>query len=182
MFFSIIFTGEPEPEVKWFKGEKQLKKSKKDPRIKIDWDMSQDLNILIINDATADDSGEYTVVAENENGSFKFTVTVLVGKTEGAEITKVVESKRSVTVVEETVVDGQVVERTVKEEVSEEVPEVTVEKVVKEEVQQVEAKPEPEVVHVMEEEEGEAPKFVQPPEAMLVDIGETIKLTCKVSG
>ena len=137
--------------------------------------MNTDVNILIITDATPDDAGEYTVIAKNENGSFKFTVTVLVGAPEGAEIIKTVESKRSVTVVEETMVDGQVVERTVKEDVSEETPQTTVERRAPVE------EPAEEVIQVIQEE-GQPPKFEQPPEPMLVDFGETIKLTCKVTG
>ena len=59
------------------------------------------------------------MIAENKYGSFKFTVTVLVGKPEGAEIVMTtVLSKR--TVVEETLVDGKVVERVVKEDTTEE--------------------------------------------------------------
>ena len=165
--------GDPEPEVTWYKGEKKLKMSKREPRIKIDWDMAQDLNILVIMDANKDDSGEYTVVAENEHGTFRFTVTVLVGKTAGAEIIRTTESKRTVTTIEETVVDGEVVERTSKSETSEATPEVTVEKT------DISEGPLPvEVIH----EEGTAPKFEQPPEPMLVDIGEEIRLTCRVTG
>ena len=197
------------------------------------------------------------VIAENDYGTFKFTVTVLVGKPEGAEIvTKKIESKSSVKVVEETIVDGKVVERSVKEETEDTKPEekamVTEKKTIKTDSEvtkddtvivvaaveetkesQTEMKSKvtsedevslkaktKEVVEVKEpkkepkkpvsssseessseessseessseesssEEEtdkpkGQPPKFSQPPEPVLVDVGETIKLTCKVTG
>ena len=172
----IDSTGDPEPEVEWYKGDKLLKQSRREPRLKIDWDMKQDLHVLIIKDSTPEDAGEYTVVAENDHGSFRFTVTVIVGLPEGAEVIKTTESKRSVTMVEETVVDGQVVERTVTKEEDE--PTVAVEKTT-----EVLAEKKPtEVVTVVQEEEGAAPKFEQPPEPMLVDVGEQIRLTCRVTG
>ena len=276
--------GEPVPEVTWYKSGTPFKPKKDDTKIKVQHDEKQDLHILIILDATESDAGDYTVIAENKYGSFKFTVTVLVGKPEGAEIVmKTVQSKR--TVVEETLVDGKVVERVVKEDTTEEAPEtvelkpeevkpkevvtelvsaeikpeVTTEakmeveetksvsstqdigmtetlvlertedvtstetktsetsqatvltaepsedqvtmKVteVKEEVKKVavkKAKPteseesssssssseESSSESSSEEEEGKPPKFVQPPEPVFVDVGETIQLSCKVSG
>ena len=113
----------------WFKEDKQIKPKRGDKRIKVDWDMKTGLNILVIEDATKDDEGKYVVIAENKFGTFKFSVTVLVGRPEGGEIIKTTESKRAVTVIEETVVDGEVVERTVKEDVSEGEPKTVVEKI-----------------------------------------------------
>ena len=177
----------------WYKDDEPIKPKKGDKRIKIDWDMKQDLNILVIEKALAEDAGKYTAIAENKFGSFKFSVTVLVGKPEGAEIIKTIESKRSVKMIEETVVDGEVVDRKVTEEFSEEKPE-TVEVVKQEETTAVTISGTAEEVKesVMElktvtveaptEEEGEPPKFVRAPEPVFVDFGETIELTCRVTG
>lgn len=215
---TIYTVGDPEPEVSWYKDDVPIKPRRGDKRIKADWDMKQDLNILTIIEATKEDEGTYTVIAENKFGSFKFSVTVLVGRPEGAEIIKTTESKKSVTVVEETVVDGKVVERTVKEDVSETEPETVVETIsaVSEATptettvteKTVTKKTSEEAVHIKgskdklaesasalqivsiegsepesdTDEEGKAPKFVQAPEPVFVNFGETIRLTCKVEG
>ena len=74
------FTGDPDPDVTWYKDGKQLKPRKWDRRVKIDWDMKTDMQTLQIRDATEDDAGDYMVKATNDNGSTSMTVNVCVGK------------------------------------------------------------------------------------------------------
>ena len=69
--------GEPEPEVKWYKGDKQIKPKKKDKRVKTDWDLNEDIYLLEILDCTVEDAAEYTVKATNDGGVESATVTVL---------------------------------------------------------------------------------------------------------
>ena len=114
----LCFIGKPVPAVTWYKAGKPINKED-DKRISIEFNESKEFCIFVITNSTPDDAGDYTVIAENDYGQFKFTVTVLVGKPEGAElVTKTMESKSTVKVIEETLVDGKVVERTVKEETS----------------------------------------------------------------
>jgi len=56
-------TGEPTPEVSWYKDKKKVEKSK---RTKME--MKEDIGVctLEISDATTEDSGEYTVQLSNE--------------------------------------------------------------------------------------------------------------------
>ena len=194
--------GDPEPDVLWFRGDKEVKPKKHDKRIKMDWDMKTDLYTLTIKEAVKDDAGDYTVKAVNKFGSFTFTVTVLVGRPEGA---KIVETTRTTTSVQETIIDGEVVDRVEKKDVQvDKADEVDVEKtmvtatvdeakvevsettavsatqeVVEEFVEETKVK-ETEVKEPKEDKR--APKIVIPPEPTVVDVGEMIRLTCKVSG
>lgn len=222
----------------WYKTGEPIQPKKDDSRVKVDYDQKQSLHILVIMDANTQDAGDYTAIARNDYGSFKFTVTVLVGNTEGAEIVKkTVESKRTTKLIEETIVDGKVVDKTV-HEVTEEMPtvsesvdtsvtqkitesgsDVALQEEIKFEtdVQTTRKQSKSEIVTIKEQktvkessverkigdevkmtkkekimtsessqkisgEEGQPPKFTQPPEPVLVDVGETIKLTCRVSG
>lgn len=174
-----MVTGDPEPDVTWHRGDTEVKKSKRDRRIKTDWDIKEDIYSLLISDATKEDSGDYTVRATNENGSFTYTVTVLVGIPEGAQI---VETTRKTTSVHETIIDGEVVERIEKEDTKVEKADDVVEtkkEVVEEVVQQEEVK---EVKAAKPKEDTKSPKIEVPPEPVEVDVGETIKLSCKVTG
>jgi len=56
-------TGEPVPEVNWYKNKKKLKKSR---RTKMEMEAETGVCTLEISDATAEDSGEYTVELTNE--------------------------------------------------------------------------------------------------------------------
>ena len=124
-----------EPDIRWEKDGKPIKKKKKDTRIKADWNVEDDLYFLEIQEATAADAGEYTVVAESEAGSVtsKVTVTVDEVKLEKAKVEKPVQHA----------------------------DEAKVEEVATEET---------------------APVFEVEPESARVSEGQTIKLTCKVSG
>ena len=75
-FFADFSIGSPEPDVTWYKDGSQIKVSK---RVKVEWDMATDMNILNIKNATEDDSGEYTVKVENDKGSASYTVSVNIG-------------------------------------------------------------------------------------------------------
>ena len=73
-----MLAGEPEPEVTWYKDGNKLKPRKPDARVRIDWDLKEDTNTLIISEACATDSGQYTVKATNDSGSITETVNVSV--------------------------------------------------------------------------------------------------------
>ena len=62
-------TGEPTPEMSWYKGKKHIKSSKKDKRIKISFDEANKLSKLQISEAVIEDSGEYTIKIGNEVSS-----------------------------------------------------------------------------------------------------------------
>ena len=51
-----------------------------DPRISIGWDVATDQYSLIIINSRSEDSGKYTVKAENEHGESSYTAEVLVGE------------------------------------------------------------------------------------------------------
>ena len=53
------------PEVTWYKGKKPIKKSK-DKRVKSVFDQKANVAKLVITEAVAEDSGEYTVKLSNE--------------------------------------------------------------------------------------------------------------------
>ena len=75
-FLTGFSIGSPEPDVTWYKDGSQIKVGKKDKRVKTEWDMATDMNILSIENVTEEDSGEYTVKVENEKGSASYTVSV----------------------------------------------------------------------------------------------------------
>ena len=162
--------------------------SSTDKRVKVDFDQKTDLYVLTISEATADDAGDYMVKATNKFGTFRFTVTVLVGKPEGATI---VESKRTMTSVTETIVDGEVVDRVEKEDVQVEkfddvdsksslkLTTTSKKEVVEEEAVSAEKV---EKVQSVKTEDDKSPKIEVPPKPVSVDEGETIRLTCKVTG
>jgi Immunoglobulin I-set domain len=67
---------EPPAEVSWAKNGKKLKKSKKDKRINFGVDETTGCNFLEIAESAMEDSGEYTLTAENEGGIVACTVSV----------------------------------------------------------------------------------------------------------
>ena len=200
-FFCLWHTGDPIPSVNWYKDDSRVE-PENDTRITIDCDPDTDLHILLIEDAEPSDAGEYMALAANEHGSFRFRITVIVADQQDAppppqrKILKTITTKRTVSVVEETLVDGQVVERTVVQEVTEENPSEVVEGMeeasihiqditrLAESTPQSVTSPEPKVNHLeaADGEEGSPPTFIEPPEPVYVDIGEDIKLSCRVKG
>ena len=77
-FLTFDLTGDPTPDVEWMRNKKPLKMSKKDKRLKIDWNVADDMNVLELTKATPDDSGEYSVKATNKWGVVTATVSVVV--------------------------------------------------------------------------------------------------------
>ena len=71
-------TGNPEPEIKWYKAEEKIKVRKNDNKCKIYRNSSDDCYILEIQNATADDNAKYTVKASNDFGSVKASAKVEV--------------------------------------------------------------------------------------------------------
>lgn len=72
--------GDPEPEVEWSKDGELLKPRKKDKRLRIDWDIAEDMHLLELKDAREEDSGEYTFRALNVGGVSDTSAHVSVGK------------------------------------------------------------------------------------------------------
>ena len=117
MFFSFSelfhgYTGEPEPEVVWFKDGKKIKPKKRDTRLKIDWDISTDMYFLEIQNATKHDQGTYEVVVSNDKGEMKTTFMLTYHearevkvKEEQIEVEKVTTAQTSAT--EQMVVSEQ---------------------------------------------------------------------------
>lgn len=142
----------------WTKDGNPIKIKKKDKRIKADWDLKDDSYFLEIKESTAEDSGEYSVVAKNEGGTVESTVKVTVKE--------------------------PVVEEAPKEEPKDE-PKEEPKKKPKEEPQEEEIKPEVEEkveAACKKEEVLPLPQFDTEPQPINVKLGETIKLTCKASG
>lgn len=117
----MVLTGEPEPDVKWFKDDVELKTSKKNKRIKTDWDIKENMYILEIKDARNEDTGDYVLKAENDSGFLKATINVIVmDKDTSVKIIEATEESvvqeedetvqnvqvKKVTVVKETIVEG----------------------------------------------------------------------------
>lgn len=78
-------TGDPTPEVQWYKDGSKLKPKKKDKKLQLDWDVAQDIHTLIIADLTVEDSGQYKVEITNSKGKAESVVTVNVGKPQGKD-------------------------------------------------------------------------------------------------
>ena len=72
--FECKVSGNPEPEVEWFKDGRLLKESK---QLTFLYDDSDNCK-LIITKGTAADAGEYTVVAENPHGKVSSTAQLVV--------------------------------------------------------------------------------------------------------
>lgn len=224
---NFCFTGKPDPDVTFHRNGKPIN-PRKEKRAKIDWDLDTDINTLRITKAVKEDAGEYTIKAENERGVIEFTVNVIIGKASEIEI---IESTKTLTVTEQTIVDGEVTESVVKEKtveksvggetivestvtesetveavVSEE-PKPAEEVVTEEKVEAVESveveaaktsesvevkseaveitteeKSEEKVEVTVEESEAGAPKMEVAPKPVIVDVGETIIITCKFVG
>ena len=85
-FYIIAEIAEEEPEVMWFKGGKKLTQTKANPRLKIDWNISDDSFYLEIRKAILDDAGKYTVVISNDSGKAEVTTDVQVKEAEVEEI------------------------------------------------------------------------------------------------
>ena len=85
VFINMLTLGNPKPNVRWKKGDKEIKPKKKNKRFVISWDIDNDLNTLEIKDAKVEDSGVYTIEATNSLGTVLSTVTVTVEPTEQPE-------------------------------------------------------------------------------------------------
>ena len=70
-------TGEPVPEVTWLRADTPLS-DQFDTRIEIECDDNDNLHILIIHNASVEDTGDYTIRADNIHGTMSVTVRVVV--------------------------------------------------------------------------------------------------------
>ena len=77
-FYTLYFKGNPEPEIKWYKGDVRIRPRKNDKRVRLGYDTDNDVNILEIDSASIEDGGEYMMKASNDNGSAKVTIVVQV--------------------------------------------------------------------------------------------------------
>ena len=182
----------------WYKDDVLIVPEAGDTRITIECDPDRDLHLLIIQDADSHDAGEYMALAINDHGSFRFRITVIVADSPPPpqqKIRKTIKTKRTVSVVEEMLVDGKVVERTVVKETMEEdepgelgVEEASV--LITDITDQLSTSHtvtssdliDFETTSTVTSEEGTPPTFVKPPEPVYVDIGEDINLSCQVKG
>ena len=55
-------------------------------RVKLDFDSSDDVHLLVISDANPDDAGEYIVKATNEGGDVSATVNIAVSVPEEIKV------------------------------------------------------------------------------------------------
>ena len=76
----VRITGEPDAEITWYKDEKKIKPKKTDQRVKIDWDMTEDVTTLSIYGVSVEDAGDYLVKATTKDGTVSELVTVTVNK------------------------------------------------------------------------------------------------------
>ena len=144
--------GDPKPDIEWFKDDKKIKPTKKDKRIAIAWDEAEDMSTLIIEETTETDSGSYTVKAINKWGVVVSTVSVMVAP-KGAKI----ERKGDVI---QIIQASESITEEVLEETTEEVSEIPKKKA----------------------DKHQSPEFEIGPEPTIVPVGETLKLSCKVTG
>ena len=92
----------------------EIKPKKDDKRVRIDWDMKENLHILTIDEAKLSDGGEYAVKAENPNGGFTLKVNVVVSdstsSSSSSTITKTIimgEGGEATETVMKTVIGGE---------------------------------------------------------------------------
>lgn len=167
----MLHTGVPAPEVKWYKGDDKLK-PKNDSRITLDFDVKLDLHILTINDTLRSDEGLYKLKVVNQEGSI--SVSILVTYVEDSQKVTKVEKREDKVTKEEAV--------TVLKE--EEQTSITVTE--KQELEESEhVKDQTEVREITSEEFSKAP--CKPvidiaPEPVIFTEGESIILSCRVSG
>lgn len=141
---------------------------------------------------------------QNEHGSFKYTVVVAVGKlqTDKSEFStaektsklhrQTSETKTTTTITEETIVGSDAMTTsTTESDVRTSTTgahdiQVKNKGEAKKDTLPKQRKPWEDYTTSESEassaEEGEPPKFVTPPEPLYIDVGENIKLTCKVTG
>ena len=151
-YFMCLNSGESEAEITWYKDDKKIKPKKNDKRVKVDWDMTEDLTSLSISNVTIEDGGNYLVKATTKEGTVKELVTVTVN--EPATVRKAPsDTKEPKEAVEETI-EG-------------------------EEVGAAKEKPNEEKAV---SSKTEAPQFEIAPEPVTVEIGGTVTLKCKVAG
>lgn len=144
-----------------------IKPKKWDKRTKIDWIIEENRYTLTIETAELADAGEYALQAENQHGGFTLKVNVMVKKAEeDLEETKIEHSilTKESSKVEETQEGSLVLSESVKVESKEE-SEMAVE-----------------AVETKESAAAGAPNMIQPPDPVVLGIGETITLSCKVTG
>jgi hypothetical protein len=196
---SLSPTGEPEPEITWYKGDTEIKPKKKDKKYKIDWDVTTDVSSLVIKDAGSEDAGEYKVKATNAHGTSESVVTVEIKEKESkkkkaklvakTEVTEEQEEQKAVVIEGQTATESETAEKkgiSVKGKTETESEEAVADKLeLKSKVgaEEVEEKIEEKKAEV----EKAAPKQEKPvfdvsPESVTANEGEEIKLTCKVKG
>lgn len=165
--FEISTSGDPEPDITWYKGDKLIKPRKWDKKKRITWDLATEFSILEIKNLDMNDSGEYTVKGTNKHGTTSATFNVIV---QDKSKKKKVKGKVSATTEESS-------ERTISMEagtvamVTETVGEsgkVTIKEVVE--------------TTEVEKTRGLGPRFEILPQPMVVTETEAVQVICRVSG
>ena len=75
-----MLLGEQDAKITWYKDDKPIKPKKSDQRVKVDWDMTEDITVLSISGVKLEDAGDYLVKATTEDGTVSELVTVTVNK------------------------------------------------------------------------------------------------------
>lgn len=78
MYIFSNIPGQPPPEVKFYKGEERLKPRKKDKKLRLSYDVTDDIFVMEILNATVEDAGVYHVKAANKTGCTEAQVIVKV--------------------------------------------------------------------------------------------------------
>ena len=141
-----------------------------DPRVSVDHDVTQHLYVLTISGATARDAGEYAVRASNQHGGFTLKVIVVVREGAGGE-----EAEQTTCQSAGAGMSAATSSTTRQEEATslvvsgEEISSVTASDVLSIDVSGAPGVP-------------GAPVMELPPKPVVVNVGETVRLTCSVKG
>ena len=161
----FLCAGNPTPDVNWYKDGTKLKPKKKDKRLQLDWNITDDIHTLILTDITVDDSGEYKIEVTNEKGKIETSVSVKVS------------SRKLANDQEDSVDAANLVESNILTEAKNILTEEDSRPVELEKTALVEEKVVQQAV-IFES----APAFELLPVSVSPHEGETIKLSCKISG
>ena len=181
----------------WYKGDEVLKPKRLDRRIRTDWDIDTDLQSLVIENATEADAGKYSVHVENPKGCLIITVDVIVADDIDELLVETRHQRKTLDASDKPLrwlaESGDTPEELVspqKELAKGEVDEgdMSIKEIIARELDEARGagrkpKESKDVLPSSKEVSVRgAPQLVVPPEPTSVDVGGTIRLTCKVTG
>ncbi len=71
--FTCTSNGDPDPSIEWFFNDERFR-----PDRRKDLKLKNGISTVTINNACADDIGDYTVIAKNDSGEVKHTAALLI--------------------------------------------------------------------------------------------------------